>query len=63
MKLEVVWCRGDVTGKVNDELCLYIIECGEIGRVVIDDKMGHELPQNLRKEKEGVSFVEDHARV
>ena len=37
MKLEVVWCGGDVTGKVNDELCLYIIECGEIGRVVIDD--------------------------
>ena len=54
MKMEVVWCGGDVAGKVNDELCLYIIQCGEIGRVVINDKMGHELPQNLREKKENV---------
>ena len=62
MKLEVVWCGSGVTGKVSNELCLYIIECGEIGRVVINDKMGHELPQDLRKKKEDVKFMEDHAR-
>ena len=54
MKLEVARCGSGATGKVSDELCLYIIECGEIGRVVIDDKMGHELPQNLREKKENV---------
>ena len=62
VKLEVVWCGSGVTDKVSDELCLHIIECGEVGRVVINDKVGHNIPQDLGKEKEDVKFMEDHAR-
>ena len=44
MELEVVVC--DVVGAAegDDHLCLEIIQCGEIRRIVIDHKVRHELP-------------------
>ena len=51
MELEVVVC--DVVGAAegSDDLCLEIIQCGEIRRVVFDDKVRDELSQNLRRRK------------
>ena len=44
MELEVVMCDVVHAAEGDDHLCLEIIQCGEIRRVVIDDKVRHGLP-------------------
>ncbi len=54
MELKVDLCGVDVTVEGDDYLCLDLIKCGEKWRVVIDNKVRHELPQNLREEEEDI---------
>ncbi len=60
MKLKVGLYGVAVAGECYDDLCLRFVECRKEWRVVVNDKMRHEFPQDLRKEKEDVELMQHH---
>ena len=54
MKAEVVLCRVVVVGDSDNDLCLEFVERGKEWGVVVNNKMRHELPENLREKKEDI---------
>ena len=54
MKAEVALCGAVVVGDSDNDLCLDFIQNGKEWRVVVNNKMRHELSENLREEKENV---------
>ena len=54
MKAEIVLCGVVVVGDSDNDLCLDFIQNGKEWRIVVNNKMRHELSKNLREEKENL---------